>query len=376
MSTIKRISTEIVSKGLIAIFVPSVRGGGAERAMLVFAHELVVRGFRVDLVLTNLDGALEDIIPRGVRVVNLKCSRTIAALPGLVRYLKKHKPKALYATIMNANVIAAFAGRLAQGDTKIVLRESNAPITSPKKSVARWATYKIAPFAYRMSQGIIAVSEGVAQELVAMDRDMTGRIHVVPTPVVSDNLLALAQEPVDHPWMVNRDRPVLVSAGRLERHKGFMTLLRAFARLREKLEARLIVLGDGSMREKLEAELVRLGIKDDVELVGFKKNPFRFMKQADLFVLASEYEGLPNVLVQAMALGTRIVSTDCRTGPAEILCNGKFGRLVPVGDEELLAKAMQESLQKPRESAGQIYALERYGASKATADYLAIVGLA
>ena len=209
-----------------------------------------------------------------------------------------------------------------------------------------------------------------------MDRDMTGRIHVVPTPVVSDNLLALAQEPVDHPWMVNRDRPVLVSAGRLERHKGFMTLLRAFARLREKLEARLIVLGDGSMREKLEAELVRLGIKDDVELVGFKKNPFRFMKQADLFVLASEYEGLPNVLVQAMALGTRIVSTDCRTGPSEILCNGKFGRLVPVGDEELLASAMQESLQKPRESAGQIYALERYGASKATADYLAIVGLA
>ena len=256
------------------------------------------------------------------------------------------------------------------------MRESNAPITSPKKSVARWATYKLAPFAYRMSQGIIAVSEGVAQELIAMDRDMTGRIHVVPTPVISDNLLALAQEPVDHPWIVNRDRPVLVSAGRLERHKGFMTLLRAFARLREKLEARLIVLGDGSMREALEAELVRLGIKDDVELIGFKKNPFRFMKQADLFVLASEYEGLPNVLVQAMALGTRIVSTDCRTGPAEILCNGKFGRLVPVGDEELLASAMQESLQKPRESAGQIYALERYGASKATADYLAIVGLA
>lgn len=199
---------------------------------------------------------------------------------------------------------------------------------------------------------------------------------MVPTPVISEELLVLANEPIDHPWFLKRDMPVLVSAGRLEPHKGFVTLLRAFARMRERVEARLLILGDGSQRAELLAESNRLGLGDYVQLIGFKRNPFRFMKQADLFVLASEYEGLPNVLVQALALGARIVSTDCKTGPSEILCNGKFGKLVPVGDEESLARAMEESLEQPIGSAGERYALQRYGASNATADYLAIAGLA
>jgi glycosyltransferase involved in cell wall biosynthesis len=366
----------MTSSELIAVFLPSVHGGGAERAMLVFARELVRRGFRVDLVLSNLEGALKELIPSGVRVVDLKSSRVIASLPGLTRYLRTHKPKALYATIMHANVVAAFAGRLARVDTEVVVRESNAPVTSPKTSFSRWITYKIAPLAYRMSRGVIAVSEGVSQELVMMARDLKGRIHVVPTPVISEELLVLANEPIDHPWFLKRDMPVLVSAGRLEPHKGFVTLLRAFARMRERVEARLLILGDGSQRAELLAESNRLGLGDYVQLIGFKRNPFRFMKQADLFVLASEYEGLPNVLVQALALGARIVSTDCKTGPSEILCNGKFGKLVPVGDEESLARAMEESLEQPIGRAGERYALQRYGASNATADYLAIAGLA
>lgn len=361
---------------LISLFVPSVRGGGAERAMLVFGRELVRRGFRVDLVLTSLDGALVDLIPPGIRVVDLGRSRTLATLPKLIGYLRENSPKALFSTIMNANVVAGIAGRIAGGDTKIIVRESNAPVSTPKLTPRSWLTFKLAPLSYRLSHGVIAVSQGVAEELVRMDAAIKPRLHVVPTPVISEEVLALAEEPVDHPWFHDQGRPVIVSAGRLARHKGFSSLFRAFARLRDRVDARLVVLGEGDYRDILEAERDSLGLHDEIDLIGFQKNPFRYMARADLFVLASEYEGLPNVLVQAMALGAPIVSTDCKAGPAEILCHGKYGRLVPVGDIERLATAMEEALGEPRRTDAPRYARERYGATQATVEYLGIAGLA
>lgn len=360
---------------LITIFIPSVHGGGAERAMIVFARELIRKGYRVDLVVTKLEGFLQDVVPEGVHLVDLDRPKTMAALPKLVRYLKAHQPRALYATIMNANVLAALAARLAGIRTPVIIRESNAPVSSPKTTISRWVTYKVAPFAYRLSDGIIAVSEGVAQQLSDMDQALRNKVKVVPTPVISEELLTQAEEPLYHPWFVHRDKPVVLSAGRLEGHKGFGVLLRAFKRMREGVDARLVVLGDGSRRHDLLLEVERLGLGKDVAFLGFKRNPFSFMKRADLFVLASEYEGLPNVIVQAMALGAPIVSTDCKTGPSEILCNGRYGRLVPVGDEEALANAMREALQEPRKDEASRYALARYGAAEATREYLSMVGL-
>ena len=364
------------SAPLIAIFIPSVHGGGAERAMIVFARELVRKGYRVDLVVTKFEGFLQEVVPDGVRVVDLDRPKTMAALPRLVRYLKEHQPRALYSTIMNANVVAALAARMAKVQTRVIIRESNAPVSSPKNTLFRWVTYKAAPFAYRMSQGIIAVSEGVAEELSAMDHTLSEKVQVIPTPVISEEVLAQAEEPVDHPWFAHKEKPVVLSAGRLEGHKGFSVLLKAFKRMRARVDARLVVLGDGSRRHQLLQEVERLGLGRDVAFLGFKRNPFAFMKRADLFVLASEYEGLPNVIVQAMALGAPIVSTDCKTGPSEILCNGKYGRLVPVGDEVALAQAMQETLQEPRGEEASRYALARYGAAEAARGYLSMVGLA
>jgi glycosyltransferase involved in cell wall biosynthesis len=277
---------------------------------------------------------------------------------------------------MNANVVAGFAGRMAGRDTKVIVRESNAPVSTPKSTLSRWLTYKLAPLSYRLSHGVIAVSDGVAQELTRMDTAIKKRVHVVPTPVISEEVLALAEEPVDHPWFQNRKGPIIMSAARLERHKGFETLFGAFARLRDRVDARLLVLGEGSYRETLEAERDRLGLSDHIDMIGFQRNPFRFMAKADLFVLASEHEGLPNVLVQAMALGAPIVSTDCKAGPAEILCHGKFGRLVAVGDQESLSVAMYEALQEPRRTDAPEYARKKYGAAQATTEYLAIAGLA
>lgn len=359
----------------IALFLPSLHGGGAERAMLTFSGELIRQGRKVDLVVGQLEGRLREIIPKGVRVFNLKSKRTALALPKLVRYLRERQPLALYSTIINGNVVASCAARIAGVSTPIIVRESNSTLSSPKSTPRHWVTFLLSRYAYRLSDGVIAVSRGVADQLRLHSPLVASKIEVIPTPIVSEEVLAASQEPVDHEWFLKHDKPILVSAGRLEKHKGFSTLLSAFARLRGRVDARLVILGEGSKRRELEAQAAALGIAEHIALLGFKHNPFAYMSKADAFVLASEYEGLPNVLVQAMAFGVPIVSTDCPSGPSEILCDGRFGDLVPVGDEAAIATALVRALNKPRQREAQEHARSAYGAPKAALDYLAVAGI-
>lgn len=359
----------------VAVFLPSLHGGGAERAMLVFCRELVELGWSVDLITVKLEGPLRQLIPSGVSVIDLKSRRTTLALPKLVSYLRKNQPAALYSTIMNANVVAAMARVISGTRTPTIVRESNAPLSSPKNTVSRWITYKVAPFLYLFANGVIAVSQGVADELGVMAPRMRKRIRVIPTPVISDDVLHQGEAPVAHPWFTRHDKPIILSAARLERHKGFFTLLQAFAELRTKKDARLAILGHGSMREQIEAEVDRLGLREDVALLGFQHNPFAYMSKANVFVLASEFEGLPNVLVQAMAFGTPVVATDCKSGPAEILCGGRYGTLVPVGDAHALALGLEKALDQPRHDGAMQHARSVYGARNAAHEYLAMAGL-
>ena len=198
---------------------------------------------------------------------------------------------------------------------------------------------------------------------------------MIPTPVISEDVIRQGEAPVDHPWFTRHDKPIILSAARLERHKGFFPLLQAFAEIRTTHNARLAILGEGSMREQIEAEIVRLGLEEDAALLGFAHNPFAYMSKADAFVLASEFEGLPNVLVQAMAFGTPIVATNCKSGPAEILCGGRYGTLVPVGDVHALARGLGNALTQPRQLEAMAHARSVYGARNAAHEYLAIAGL-
>jgi glycosyltransferase involved in cell wall biosynthesis len=343
--------------------------------MLVFCRELVELGLSVDLITVRFEGPLQHLIPSGVSVIDLKSRRATLALPKLVSYLREAKPAALFSTIINANVVAALARALSGTRIPTVVRESNAPISSPKNSVSRWITYKVAPFLYHLTSGVIAVSQGVADELMTMAPRLRERVRVIPTPVISEDILAQGEVPVDHPWFAQRDKPIILSAARLERHKGFLTLLRAFSDLRATHDARLAILGQGSMREQIEAEIVRLGLQEHAALLGFAHNPFAYMSKADVFVLASEFEGLPNVLVQAMAFGTPVVATDCKSGPAEILCGGRYGTLVPVGDVQALARGLGDALAQPRHLEAMAYAKSVYGARNAAHEYLAMAGL-
>jgi len=359
----------------ISIFMPSVHGGGAERAMLVFSGELVKRGLRVELVLANLEGALQDLIPKGVCVINLGSSRMLKAIAGLAAYFQSAHPLAIFSTITHANIAAIYAARYAHVEAPLVVRQSNAPISESKDSVGRFLTSRLIPLAYERASAVIAVSEGVRSELITLNRRLARKIQVLPTPVLTEQTKQQGEEPAPHRWFADRSVPVILSAGRLKVHKGMLELIRAFKRVRSRHAARLLIIGDGPERERLEAEVRRLGLQSDVELPGFFPNPFAFMRQASVFALASRYEGLPNVLIQAMSFGTPIVSTDCPSGPREILQDGTWGRLVTVGAEDELVTALEESLYLPKQWAAQENAWKRYGAAAAASEYLAVAGL-
>lgn len=199
---------------------------------------------------------------------------------------------------------------------------------------------------YPWADGFVAVSQGVADDLRRFAQLPEVKVHTIYNPVVTDELLASAARTPEHPWLAPGEPPVILGVGRLVGQKDFATLVRAFALVRRTRSAKLIILGEGDKRPELEALVTELGLSDEVSLPGFVDNPFAYMARADTFVLSSRHEGLPGVLIQAMACGCKVVSTDCPSGPREILNNGSLGALVPVGDAGALAEAIVATLDK------------------------------
>jgi glycosyltransferase involved in cell wall biosynthesis len=193
---------------------------------------------------------------------------------------------------------------------------------------------------YHLADSIVAVSHGLADDLANSLQCDRSTIDVIYNPVVTPALLAKAVEPLDHPWFQPNQPPVILAVGSLEPRKGFFTLVRAFARVRQVRPVRLVILGEGPDREPLKLLARSFGIDQDLDLPGFVENPYKYMKRARLFVLSSRSEGLPTVLIEAMAVGTQVVSTDCPSGPNEILEGGKWGTLVRIENDEQMAAAI------------------------------------
>ena len=226
---------------------------------------------------------------------------------------------------------------------------------------------------YPRADGVVAVSKGVADDLAVVIGLPRERITVIYNPVVTPELLQKAQEPIDHPWFHPGEPPVILGVGRLTKQKDFPTLIQAFALVRKERPARLIILGEGEDRYELEELIRKLGIASDVDMPGFVDNPYKYMAYSTVFVLSSAWEGLPTVLIEAMACGCPVVSTNCHSGPAEILENGKYGKLVAVGDAAGLAEAMVGTLDAP-ESLNVVRRAQDFGVEQAVAGYLEIFG--
>lgn len=328
----------------LALYLPDLSGGGAERMMVNLARGIAERGLSVHIVLVSRSGPYLREVPDSVQVVDLAGRGVLASVPSLVAYLRRHRPKALLATLEHASVAAIIARKLAGVPTKVFVRQAN--VTDERRGGFRQS---LLPFAMRLTfrhaNGIIAVSSGVAESVVRHTGSRTERVHTIYNPVVSSDMIKFSQENLDHPWFSPDGPPVVVAAGRLVEQKDFSTLVHAFSLLRGQRDAKLVILGEGNERNALLALGRELGVSADMELPGFVDNPFKYMARAALFVLSSRWEGLPSVLVQAMACGCPVVSTDCAGGgPSEILQGGVHGALVPVGEPQALAAAMASTL--------------------------------
>lgn len=330
-----------------AFFLPSLAGGGAERATIDIAAGLARRGLAVDMVLARAEGPFIDLFPEGVRRVDLG-GKVGASLPGLLRYLRWARPGALVSCLFHANAAALAARALLGGKVAVAVRQANDFAAEYAASGFRdRAGMRLERRLLRFADAVVANSQAMAETLARDLPRIARRVRFIRNPAVGPDIARLAAAPADHPWFDGGGPPVVLSVGRLVPQKGHRTLLRAFAKLRESRSARLAVLGEGPERPALEALARELGIAGDVVLPGFRINPFAWMARASVFALSSSFEGCPNALVQAMACGAPVVSADCPTGPGEILEGGKWGRLVPVGDPAALAAAIRDTLDAP-----------------------------
>jgi glycosyltransferase involved in cell wall biosynthesis len=410
----------------VALFVPTLKGGGAERMMIQLGAALAERGHRVDLVVGRPAGryfhrvpaslrlvllrqaskSVRSQIPEDVPLLELPSRSTLATLPAVLRlprhwrwlvplffsrygrrvlrmvpalteYLDSQHPTALLSALTRANVAAVTANLLSDRSTRIVVSERNqlslAAANADRRFVDRGA---LARHFYPLADACAGVSEGVADDLSKLIGLSREKLVAPRNPVVTKELTSRAAEAVDHPWFAPGGPPVVLAAGRLTAQKDYPTLLKAVDRVRRARPVRLLVLGSGPERDSLLALAETLQLNELVEFHGFVENPFAFMARASLFVLSSAWEGSPNVLVEAMACGCPVVSTDCPSGPAEILEDARYGKLVPVGDSEALARAIVELLEHPTEAALLRERAAHYSSSASAEQYEQLLGIA
>lgn len=358
----------------VAIFLPSLCGGGAERVMVTLANGFAERGLTVDLVVANAGGTYRKNVSDQVQVIDLAAKRVITSLPGLVCYLRSARPAVLLSAMDHSNIVALWAQRLARVRMRVVVSVHTTLSMSVKHSTGRGRLIPyLAQWCYGWADSIVAVSRGVADDLSNTIGLPRKRIRVIYNPIVVPKLFEQAKAPLEHPWFCTSEPPVVLSAGRLTAAKDYPTLLRAISLVIRARPVRFLILGEGEERAGLEAMVRDLGLGDVVSLPGFAENPYAYMSKANVFVLSSAWEGCANVIGEAMAVGTPVVSTDCPSGPAEILENGKYGRLVPVGNAKALAEGILATLDAPTNPVELRHRAKEFSYDKIVDQYLEIL---
>jgi glycosyltransferase involved in cell wall biosynthesis len=391
----------------IAVLLPSLEGGGAERSMLNLIKGFLAQGRAVDLVLCQAKGAYIGEIPVGTRLIELqavsglrarlstvaghirdffvllrpvllakKIAPEITRIASLQQYLKTGQPDVVLSALTYANLLLIWAKQMSRSGVPVVVSERialstfcSAPANSRKW---RWRFLPdIVRRTYPRASAVISVSQHAADELITnigVSRQLITTIH---NPVVDDTLRANAGQALAHDWFSpDAGVPVILAVGRLTEQKDFSTLLRAFASVRAERPARLVILGEGRLRPDLDRLANTLGIQADIDMPGFVANPFQYMARASLLVLSSLYEGLPGVLIQALACGCPVVSTECPGGSKEILADGRFGPLVAVGDAAGMADAIRAQLDNPTDKDLLRQRAEDFSVDRAVGNYL------
>lgn len=324
----------------LALFLPHLDEGGAEHNFALLAQDFSRIGLRIDVVLGQARGSYLSLLPESVHIVDLKAKNEYACLLPLVRYLRSHQPKAILSSLTLTTLIMLIGQWISHSQTKTVIRVANTLSLQPRSPLLKYLEKLAVHRLYPRAGQVVAVSNFVKQDLVSSYHLPAQRVRVIFNPTIREEIILQAQMPVPHPWFNQKEIPVILAAGRLSRQKDFPTLIRAFALLRSQQPAYLAIMGSGPEQSNLQALIDQLGLHTDACLMGFVNNPYAFMSKASLFCHSAIYEGLPNVLIEALACGCPVVSTDCPGGCGEILASGTFGHLAPVGDSSQLAQAM------------------------------------
>lgn len=332
----------------VMFFLPTLGGGGAERTVIQLANSFAEQGLNVDLVVCNLHGEKAKLLPEvsiKIQLVNLDCDRVVSAVIPLKKLLKRVDYDVLIATQTHSNIVCSIAKKMAQVKTKLIFREVSTPSKNMKLSgLKKWVFKSLTNWTYSSAQHVVCVSNGVLNDFREYYAYSGNNLITIYNPVLDDAYFEKLNVPVKHRF-INDVNKVILAVGRLTEAKNFGFLIRSFSELhRYYPETRLIILGEGELRDEFEALVAQLGINNVVDLPGFDSNPYAYFKYASLFVLSSNWEGLPGVLIQALASKVKVVSTDCPSGPIEILKHAQFGLLVESNDQVAMVTAMQQAI--------------------------------
>jgi glycosyltransferase involved in cell wall biosynthesis len=357
----------------IALLLPNLRAGGAEWVNVLLARAFAERGHEVSFLLMQAEGALLGELPKGGEVVDLGISRFRYAPRRLAGALKGRRPDAVIASLWPLTGLAVLARALGGSNCRLVLVEhSNLSRSAAVRGLGDLVNRRLGAFIYGAADAVVAVSQGVKDDLVARTGLKADHVRVIHNPVRTPDPAARA-DPALLTWWKDA-RASLIAVGSLKPAKDYPTLLRAFEQLARRRNARILILGEGPARPQLERLVAELGLQERVRLPGAVSDPYPYLTEADLFVLSSAWEGFGNVIVEALAAGTPVVSTDCPSGPAEILENGRYGRLTPVGDVLALARAMDAALETPVDRDMLKARGAEFSVEHAADQYLALLG--
>jgi len=360
----------------VAIFIPSLRGGGAENSMVNLANAIAKSGISVDLLVANAVGPNLINISKQVNLIDFKKNNVSLCLFRLIGYLKNNCPGSLLSAMTHVNVIALLANMLTGDSTRVIISVRtylSASLYKEKKIKSKIVLF-LSKYLYRKANKIIAVSQNVAKDVINLYKLPESMLRTIYNPVLTRELFELAERKINHLWLQEEcEYPLILSVGRLEEVKNFELLIKAFAILIKQYSARLLILGEGTLRPKLEKLINNLNLNDRVALPGYVNNPYVFMKNCSLFVLSSKYDGLPGVLIEALVLSPRIIATDCPGGCCEILDNGRYGKLVAVDSIEGLANAMLEALQNKPKRCNDSILLTKFKPETVVSQYLQVL---
>jgi len=354
----------------VATFLQNLHGGGAERVATLLMNGLA-QDHQVSLIVAQQEGPYFDDLDSRVELHSMGGRRILSTIIPLARWLRRERPDVFMSHMTHVNVAASLAIKLSGTQVPLLAVEHNQMDLNFERlgrPTVRWA-YRSVPYVYPTIERVVCVSDGVADSVRRFTRRRPCNLVTINNPVVTPRLAELAAGNPAHPWFHDTSIPVVLGCGRLVEQKDFATLILAFQEIRRRRKARLLILGEGPQRAMLEELTAQLGLSDDVAMPGFDPNPFAAMRAASVFVLSSRWEGLPTVLIEALAAGAVVVSTDCPSGPFEVLKGGALGPLVPVGDAAALADGIERALVAPTSAADRLAQAGNYTVSRAVSNY-------